>query len=113
MARLPDFPQAGGCVCGAVRYELTASPLGAYRCHCKDCQRFSSGGYGLSMPVERANFRQTSGETVCYDKPADKPEKPRPTPPPVLASPAPMSPAAPPEPSKPLLVTPASEVRRP
>jgi hypothetical protein len=71
MARLPDFPQAGGCVCGAVRYELTAPPLGAYRCHCKDCQRFSSGGYGLSMPVERANFRQTEGETVCYDKPAD------------------------------------------
>jgi predicted DCC family thiol-disulfide oxidoreductase YuxK len=49
----------------------------------------------------------------CYDKPQDKPEKPRPTPPPALASPAPMSPAAPPEPSRPLLVTPASEVRRP
>lgn len=71
MAKLPDFPQAGGCVCGAVRYELTAAPHGVYRCHCKDCQRLSSGGFALSMPIAAEGFRKTRGETVCYDKTAD------------------------------------------
>jgi hypothetical protein len=71
MARLPDFPQGGGCLCGAVRYELTAPPLGAYRCHCKDCQRLSSGAFALSMPVRAADFRKLKGETVFYDKHAD------------------------------------------
>ena len=28
MSRLPDFPVAGGCACGAIRYRLNGSPLG-------------------------------------------------------------------------------------
>lgn len=30
---------AGGCHCGAVRYEVTGEPLHVTLCHCTDCRR--------------------------------------------------------------------------
>jgi hypothetical protein len=67
---LPDFPQEGGCQCGAVRYRLKASPLSVYNCHCKDCQRFSGAGWSMSMIVRNEDF-SSEGETVRYDRMAD------------------------------------------
>ena len=44
MAVTPAFtPLTGGCQCGAVRYVITAEPLTAATCHCRDCQ-YASGG---------------------------------------------------------------------
>ena len=60
MARVP-LPLAGGCQCGACRYEVTASPLTLYVCHCLDCQRQSASGFGMSMPVPRTGFTLTRG----------------------------------------------------
>ena len=54
--RLPEFPVEGGCQCGAVRYRLTAAPLGVYACHCKDCQRWSGAAYQLSMVVNTTDL---------------------------------------------------------
>ena len=31
----------GGCLCGAVRYEISASPRTTSLCHCEDCRRAS------------------------------------------------------------------------
>lgn len=70
MIELPAFPVAGGCQCGAVRYELLGRPLGVYNCHCKDCQRFSGAGYSMSMVVRKADLRLTSGELDGYRKTA-------------------------------------------
>jgi len=67
---LPDFPQQGGCQCGAVRYRLTSAPLSVYNCHCKDCQRFSGAGWSMSMIVREADFAVT-GATVQYRRTAD------------------------------------------
>ncbi|WEJ34771.1 GFA family protein [Devosia sp. SD17-2] len=67
---LPDFPQQGGCQCGAVRYRLKASPLSVYNCHCKDCQRFSGAGWSMSMIVRDEDFEAT-GATVQYRRTAD------------------------------------------
>jgi len=36
------LPQAGGCQCGKIRYEITEAPQLVYTCHCKDCQRLTS-----------------------------------------------------------------------
>lgn len=68
---LPEFPVEGGCVCGAVRYQLKASPLTIYNCHCKDCQRFSGAGWSMSMLVSDSDFELMSGDLKQYDRKAD------------------------------------------
>lgn len=71
MIALPRFPVAGGCRCGAVRYELLARPLGVYNCHCKDCQRFSGAAYAMSIVVRKPDLRLVDGELDSYRKVAD------------------------------------------
>ena len=34
----------GGCLCGSVRYRLTAEPVISRICWCRDCQHISSNG---------------------------------------------------------------------
>ena len=29
----------GGCLCGAIRYRVTAEPQGRTLCHCESCRR--------------------------------------------------------------------------
>jgi len=43
----------GGCVCGAVRYRLTASPLIVHACHCRDCQTQTGSAFVLNMWIEK------------------------------------------------------------
>lgn len=68
---LPDFPVEGGCQCGAVRYRLTAPPLSVYRCHCKDCQRFSGAAYSMSMVIATEALEVIAGAVAVYEKRAD------------------------------------------
>lgn len=35
----------GGCLCGAVRYEIEGEPIMAGHCHCLDCQKASGAGH--------------------------------------------------------------------
>jgi hypothetical protein len=37
---------AGGCACGAVRYQAAAKPVFENHCQCRDCQRRSGTGHG-------------------------------------------------------------------
>lgn len=68
---LPAFPVEGGCQCGAVRFRLTARPMGVYRCHCKDCQRFSGAAWQMSMMVRKETVEPIAGTTETYAKTAD------------------------------------------
>ena len=36
---------AGGCTCGAVRYEISAEPIRGFYCQCRDCQRDTGAGH--------------------------------------------------------------------
>jgi len=36
--------RAGGCLCGDIRYRLTAEPLISRICWCRDCQHLSANG---------------------------------------------------------------------
>ena len=51
MTAIVTLPQRGGCLCGAVRYALGASPLLAYACHCHDCQTQTGSAFTLTLVI--------------------------------------------------------------
>lgn len=54
----------GGCLCGAVRYEVSAPALFGGHCYCADCRK-TSGSHSASMAVPQAALK-VSGETKTY-----------------------------------------------
>jgi hypothetical protein len=55
----------GGCLCGAVRYEVSGNPLFAVLCHCRDCQRSSGTGHVPVMGMPRSSLK-IRGATTSY-----------------------------------------------
>jgi len=39
------LPITGGCLCGSVKYEILAEPVGAGNCHCQSCQKSVGTAY--------------------------------------------------------------------
>lgn len=60
----------GGCLCGAVRYEITAAPAMAGFCYCLSCQKLSGAGHAFHAMVPENAFR-VNGETRGFTWPAD------------------------------------------
>ena len=62
----------GGCLCGRVRFEITA-PLGAAGyCHCTRCQRRSGTASSAQVRIDGSSLRIVSGEELirAYRPPA-------------------------------------------
>ena len=57
MGQKMELPQAGGCLCGKIRYEITEAPRLVYTCHCTDCQHLTSSAFSVALAV--AGFRLT------------------------------------------------------
>ena len=60
----------GGCLCGAVRYEVYGQPVFAGHCHCRDCQRATGAGHASYMGMPRQQV-SVSGETRMFSVMAD------------------------------------------
>ena len=58
----PEKPLAGGCLCGAVRFEITAPFVSAGYCHCTHCQKRTGTPSSLNGRVPRSGFRLLQGE---------------------------------------------------
>ncbi|SMX38904.1 GFA family protein [Maliponia aquimaris] len=57
---------AGGCLCGALGFEVTADPLWITACFCRFCQR-ATGSTGVIEPIFDATaFRITKGTPARY-----------------------------------------------
>ncbi len=55
-------PLQGGCLCGAVRFELTAPFVSAGYCHCTHCQRRTGSGSSANGRVPQHGFELLQGE---------------------------------------------------
>jgi hypothetical protein len=53
----------GGCLCGAVRYELTGAPVWAHHCHCSRCRRITGSAFASNLFAARDALRYTRGES--------------------------------------------------
>jgi hypothetical protein len=60
-------PLTGGCLCGAIRYTLTAHIAGLRACHCMNCQKSSGTGGTVNAVVPTDSFKITKGATKRYD----------------------------------------------
>ena len=58
----PDTPLQGGCLCGDVRFEITAPFISASYCHCTHCQRRTGTGSSANGRVPQEGFRLLQGE---------------------------------------------------
>ena len=58
----PALPLTGGCLCGAVRYEIDAPIEEVGYCHCTRCQRRSGTAASLSARAAPGSFRIARGE---------------------------------------------------
>lgn len=64
-------PFAGGCACGAIRYEGSAPPIAVINCHCRDCQRASGAGSSLGAIVPTDSLRLVRGSPRGHVTTAD------------------------------------------
>jgi hypothetical protein len=58
--------QAGGCLCGAQRYEVTAPPMRVTICHCRFCQRATGTAYMVEPIFRLEDLRHTHGTPGTY-----------------------------------------------
>ncbi|MEQ1752858.1 MAG: GFA family protein [Micropepsaceae bacterium] len=68
---IPQPPHKGGCLCGAVRFQLKARPLGVNACHCTDCKKLTGATNLLMVLAERGAFVHEQGAIQRYRKRAD------------------------------------------
>ena len=71
IAASAQSPLTGGCQCGAVRYEITATPEALYICHCRECRKQSASAFGMSLIVTANSFRLTTGKTKTWSRSTD------------------------------------------
>ena len=57
---------AGGCLCGAVRYEAVPPFTRTSICHCSMCRKAAGAPYMSFLSLPRAQFRFTAGLPATY-----------------------------------------------
>jgi len=56
----------GGCLCGAVRYQVTSAPTALVVCHCRSCRK-AAGAPSLAWAIFRAaDFAFTRGKPARF-----------------------------------------------
>jgi hypothetical protein len=58
------LPWQASCLCGEIQMQVTAPPMVTMACHCRGCQKLTSGPYSLSMLLPAGGFEVVSGEPV-------------------------------------------------
>lgn len=61
----------GGCLCGAIRYEVSGDPLRVQICHCDDCRRATGSPFAANAFVREDDFRLLKGTPKKFTHRAD------------------------------------------
>lgn len=61
MTDTPPNTYAGGCLCGAVRYQISGTPVVVARCHCEECQKVSGAGHTVGAMFAEEALHLTGG----------------------------------------------------
>lgn len=51
----------GSCLCGSVRYEITAPPMVMYHCHCDTCRAASGASFATNILVSTDSLSIVEG----------------------------------------------------
>ena len=63
--------KTGGCVCGAVRYEIATPPSHTAVCHCTFCQRVTGSAFALWPTFSQTDVKLT-GALKTYEHRSDE-----------------------------------------
>lgn len=66
-----SYDLTGGCICGAVKYEIKGKINRVSHCHCRMCQKSSGAPFMTWIDMPRDSFKITEGELVFYRSSAD------------------------------------------
>ena len=58
---------AGGCACGAIRYEIVGEPMFQNHCQCLDCQKKSGTGHGSYLTFPSRDGVTLEGDATHWD----------------------------------------------
>ena len=61
----------GGCLCGAIRYTVSAPVTELRACHCTNCQKASGAGGSVNAMMASTAFKITQGTPKRYTAVAD------------------------------------------
>ena len=64
--RAMKLPLEGGCLCGTVRYRVSAEPDDGGYCHCRICQRSTGAPVVAWLTVASDAFAWTKGAPTAY-----------------------------------------------
>jgi hypothetical protein len=59
-------PYAGGCACGAIRFETRSEPIFENHCQCQECQQRSGTGHSSYLTFPRRSAFTITGEARTW-----------------------------------------------
>ncbi len=59
--------KTGGCMCGAVRYEVSGEPIWVGHCHCVSCRRHTGAPVVTFVCFQKEHVAFTKGERRIYN----------------------------------------------
>jgi hypothetical protein len=62
---------SGGCLCGAVRFRMTANPLGVVYCHCQSCRRHTASAVATFAGFAEEVVSFTQGVPAVFESSPD------------------------------------------
>lgn len=61
----------GGCLCGAIRYEVNSDPIRVAHCHCDDCRRATGSSFATNVFVNEDDLVVLQGSPRSFQHLSD------------------------------------------